>query len=423
MDSRVYLPSIIGRGYKNFWNYKGRYLVCKGSRASKKSTTTSLKIIYYMMKYAQANTLVVRRYFNTLRDSCYSQLKWAIHQLGVESLWKCTTSPLEMTYLKTGQKILFRGMDDPLKLTSVTVDKGVLCWVWFEEAYQMESEKDFDLVDGSIRGVLPPGYFNQLILTLNPWSERHWIKGRFFDNSDDNRILSMTTNYLCNEFLSEDDQEFFNQMRINNPKYYSVAGLGNWGISEGLIYDCWKQEKFNIDSIRAEYLANGQTLKHIVGIDFGYTNDPTAIIEMWVDTKMKHCWITSETYQNKLLNSDIGVIICSKNFNIPQVKIVCDSAEPKSIADLKLNSKIYNVMPCTKGSDSIRNGIQKVQAYCFHVDPSCTNVIDEFSNYQWKKDKEENVLNEPIDKFNHAMDAIRYGITEAETNRTITLIK
>lgn len=136
----VDLKKIIGKGYKDFWNYKGVYLVVKGGRGSKKSTTTALKLIYNMMKYYHAynvipNTLVVRNTGATLKDSVYSQLKWAINKLGVDHLWKCTKNPLELIYKPSGGKILFRGLDDPLKITSITVDKGNLCWMWVKLAH------------------------------------------------------------------------------------------------------------------------------------------------------------------------------------------------------------------------------------------------------------------------------------------------
>lgn len=127
---RVNIAEIIGSGYGSFWRSKHRYLVCKGSRGSKKSCTTALKIIYNMMKYNQANTLVIRKVFNTLRDSCWTQLRWAAERLGVLHLWKFSLSPLEAIYLPTGQKVMFRGLDDPMSITSITVDRGYLCWVW-----------------------------------------------------------------------------------------------------------------------------------------------------------------------------------------------------------------------------------------------------------------------------------------------------
>lgn len=166
--NQIYLPDIVGRGYATFWNYKGRYRVVKGSRASKKSTTTAMNLIYRLMEYPDSNALVVRKTYRTLKDSCFNQLKWAIHRLKVDRHWKSTTSPLELTYLPTGQKILFRGMDDPLKITSVTVDKGYLCFLWIEEAYEIMDEAAFDTLDESIRGKAPPPLFKQITLSFNP---------------------------------------------------------------------------------------------------------------------------------------------------------------------------------------------------------------------------------------------------------------
>lgn len=126
----ISLPEIVGKGYRDFWLFKGRYRVVKGSRASKKSATTALSLIVNIIKYPEANVLVIRKTFRTLKDSCYAQLKWAMRRLGVEEWFDCKLSPLEITYRPTGQKIFFRGLDDPLKITSIAVDVGVLCFVW-----------------------------------------------------------------------------------------------------------------------------------------------------------------------------------------------------------------------------------------------------------------------------------------------------
>jgi phage terminase large subunit len=123
---RIHLPDIVGKGYATFWNFRGRYRVCKGSRRSKKSKTMALWSIYNVMKYPLSNLLVVRKTYRTLKDSCFTELKWAIKRLQVEHLWQVKESPLEMTYIPTGQKIYFRGLDDPLKITSIATEVGVL---------------------------------------------------------------------------------------------------------------------------------------------------------------------------------------------------------------------------------------------------------------------------------------------------------
>ena len=232
----ISLKDVVGRGYKDFWDYRGRYRVVKGSRASKKSKTTALYYIVNLIKHPKANLLVVRKTYRTLKDSCFTELKWAVNRLGLQDYFEIKESPLEITYIPTGQKIYFRGLDDPFKVTSITVEVGYLCWLWIEEAYEISNEDDFNVLDESIRGSLraAPFLFKQVTLTFNPWNEKHWIKKRFFDTKDD-EILAMTTNYMCNEWLDKSDLRVFETMRINNPKRYKVAGLGEWGIVDGLV--------------------------------------------------------------------------------------------------------------------------------------------------------------------------------------------
>lgn len=165
--SAIKLSEIVGGGYADFWHTDKRYRVVKGSRASKKSTTAALWYIVNLMARPRANLLVVRRYGRTLKDSCYAQLRWAIDRLGFSEYWHATTNPMELVFTPTGQKILFRGLDDGIKITSITVAKGVLCWVWLDEAFEVR-EDDFNKLDMSIRGQMPAGLYPQLTLTFNP---------------------------------------------------------------------------------------------------------------------------------------------------------------------------------------------------------------------------------------------------------------
>ena len=397
----IYLPDVVGKGYKTFWNFKGRYRVVKGSRASKKSKTTALWFIYNMMKYKDANILVVRKTFRTLKDSCFAELKWAVHRFGVDHLWKFTESPLEMTYLPTGQKIYFRGLDDPLKITSITVDVGNLCWMWIEEAYEIMTESDFDMLDESIRGEVPEGLWKQITLTFNPWNERHWLKKRFFDTQDP-EILALTTNYLCNEWLDQADKTVFEKMRINNPRRYIVAGLGGWGVVEGLCFEKWKEEEFTLEQLQEDH----KNLKTVCGLDFGYTNDPTAFVIGFLDLDKKQLFIWDEIYQKRMSNRKIAETITAMGYG--KERITADSAEPKSIDELQ--TLHLHVQGARKGKDSVNNGIQWIQELEIIIHPRCVNFLTEISNYQWDKDKFGKTLNVPIDDFNHLMDAMRYAL-------------
>ena len=395
----ISLQKIVGKGYAKFWNSKKRYVVVKGSRASKKSKTTALWHIVKLIEYPLANVLVVRKTERTLRDSCYSDLKWAIQRLGLDSYFNCTVSPLEITYKPTGQKILFRGMDDPLKLTSISVPQGYICFCWIEEAYEINKESDFDMLDESIRGELPPGLFKRLTITFNPWSERHWLKKRFFDKEDDS-VLALTTNYLCNEWLDESDKALFERMKVNNPRRYQVAGLGNWGIVDGLIFENWKEEQFNIDDIKTN-------CESIFGLDFGYTNDPTALFCGLLDKVNKKIYVFDEIYEKGLSNAAIYQRVNDKGFS--KELITADCAEPKSIDELR-GLGLRRITAAKKGKDSIMNGIQFIQDYEIIIHPKCVNFLTEISNYTWDKDKFGNAINKPVDDFNHLMDAMRYAI-------------
>lgn len=411
-----YLPDVIGKGYKRFWNFRGRYRVVKGSRASKKSKTTALWYIYNLMKYPEANLLVVRKTFRTLKDSCFTDLKWAVHRWGVDHLWNFTLSPLEATYIPTGQKIYFRGLDDPLKVTSIAVDKGCLCWMWLEEAYEVMSESDFDMLDESIRGSTPEGLFKQITITLNPWNEHHWIKKRFFDSCDPD-TLALTTNYLCNEWLDKSDLAVFERMKVNNPRRYQVAGLGNWGIVEGLIYENWKEEAYTL--ITRKEAQEGRkgvirdNLKTVCGLDFGYTNDPTAFVIALFDKDNSKLYIYDEFYEKGLSNKAIAERI--KELGYRKERITADSAEPKSIDELKTYG--LNVKGAVKGKDSIVHGIQWIQDLEIIIHPRCVNFLTEISNYTWDTDRFGKKLNVPIDDFNHLMDALRYAVERYSMNK------
>lgn len=399
------LPDIVGKGYGTFWNFKGRYRVCKGSRASKKSKTTALNSIVRIMEYPQANMLCVRKTFRTLKDSCFTELKWAIRRLGVEEWWDVKESPLEMTYKPTGQKILFRGLDDPLKVTSITVEVGVLCWLWIEEAYEIGSEADFDTLDESIRGEMPPGLFKQITLTFNPWNEHHWMKKRFFDAPTDPDILAMTTNYLCNEWLDAADKKVFETMKTNNPRRYRVAGLGDWGIVDGLVYENWEERLFSVEEVRKT-----PGIRSAFGLDFGYTNDPTALFCGLIDTANKTLWVFDEIYKQGMSNEDIARDITGAGYSKERIR--ADSAEPKSIDRLRTLG-IQHIRKARKGKDSVNNGIDFIQDYKIFIHPRCVNFLTEIGNYTWATDtKTGKKLNIPIDDFNHLMDAMRYALEE-----------
>ena len=406
--NKVYLPDIVGKGYGAFWRFKGRYKVVKGSRASKKSSTQSLKVIMEIMENTCVNWLVVRKTERTLRDSCFAQLKWAMRQLKVERYFKCSVSPLEITYRPTGQKILFRGLDDPLKVTSITVEVGALCRLWIEEAYEIMSEDAFNRLDESIRGQLPNGMYHQVVLTFNPWSDRHWLKKRFFDEPSEN-VLALTTNYMCNEFLGESDLALFEEMK-KNPKRYKVAGLGEWGVVDGLVYENWKEQDFSIDEVRKL-----PEVKAIFGLDFGYTTGPTALFCGVVDAAERRLYVFDELYERALTNRAIAERV--QRLGYAKEAIIADCAEPKSITELR-EFGLTRARASKKGADSILKGVQRIQDYEIIVHPRCVNFLTEISQYQWEKDRFGKYTGKPEDDNNHLMDAMRYAFEKFAVVKT-----
>lgn len=404
--TEIYLPDVIGAGYRDFWNCRLRYRVVKGGKASKKSTTTALWYIYHLMKYRDANLLVVRGVARTHRDSTFAQLKWAIRRLNVERWWKVTLSPMEMTYLPTGQKILFRGFDNVDKLASTTVENGYLCWVWLEEAFEIEREEDFDKLDLSVpRGTIPEPLFKQTTITFNPWNQGHWLKARFFDDPPADALV-MTTTFQCNEFLDDTDRGVLERMRQEHPRMYDVVGLGKWGVSQGLVFTRWTVAAFDVKQVTAE---KDWQCRHAFGLDYGYTNDPTAFIAIVANTNEKVLYIYDEHYERKMLNEDIAAMIIQKGYQKERIR--ADAAEPKSNDDLR-KLGIGRLQASKKGRDSVMHGIARLLEYKMIVHPRCLNTIAELSSYCWQVDKAGNSINVPVDRDNHLMDALRYAMED-----------
>ncbi|EAF9399103.1 PBSX family phage terminase large subunit [Listeria monocytogenes] len=418
-DKKLSITKTIGSGYNEFWHNKNFYRVVKGSRGSKKSKTTALNFIYRLMEYEWANLLVVRRFSNTNKQSTYTDLKWATNQLGVTHLFKFNDSLPEITYKPTGQKILFRGLDDPLKITSITVENGILCWAWFEEAYQIETFDKFSTVVESIRGSIDDSdFFKQITVTFNPWSERHWLKPTFFDEDTKlNNTFSYTTTYRVNEWLDEVDIARYEDLYRTNPRRARIVCDGDWGVAEGLVFENFEVKEFDW----VKKLKEKQVVAH--GSDFGFTQDPTTLISTIVDLKNKELWIYDEHYQRGMLTDEIYQMYLDKG--LKNAKIIADSAEKRLITEIKRKG-ISNLKPSIKGQGSIMQGVQFIQGFKIYVHPTCEHTIEELNTYTFDQDKDGNWLNKPIDANNHLMDALRYSLEEfhfPRNNRTNVNIK
>lgn len=402
-DNVISMSEALGSGYNRFYHSRNFYRVVKGSRGSKKSKNTALDYVKKILRYDWANLLVVRRFSNTNKQSTYTDFKWAAKRLKCFDDFHWNESTPEITVKDTGQKILFRGLDDELKLTSITVDTGILSWAWVEEAYQIETKSKFETLAESIRGTYDdPNFYKQITLTFNPWNEHHWLKGAFFDPEtrfDD--VFAITTTFRHNEWLDEQDRRRYMDLYRTNPRRARVVCDGEWGVAEGLVFeDNVTIMEFNI----AKRLIHNTTA---FGMDFGFKNDPSTFVASAIDSEKKRIYIFDEYYKQGLLTDDIYKNVVDLGYK--NERITADNAEPRLIEELKRKG-LSGIQPSRKGKDSIKHGINFLQGYQIVIHPRCQKTIEEFSSYSYKQDKEGNWLNEPEDKNNHIIDALRYSI-------------
>lgn len=427
---RISLQEQIGKGYATFWSFKGDEVILMGSKGSKKSKTIAIRWMYLLKKYPRACLLAMRDTGVTLKDSVYADLKWACKKLKLDSEWDFKLNPLEATNKKTGQKIFFRGLDDWQKIASITIDDPnlILCFEWFEEAFEIIKEETYNNTRMCSRGLLPEGYFRQTVASFNPWSSQHFIVKKLTSKLTPNeeillkngkqeliveeeqefeylgkqvkettKQLLMITNYKLNEFLDIKDYAAYEKMRKEDYERYKTAGLGMPGIALGLIFKKWRIEDTE------KYKNTFELIRR--GLDFGYSSDPSCFLQFSVDHKHKKIYVFDEFSACELDNEQLANSIRPR---MPAYALVkCDSAEPKSIAEL--NKYSINAIPALKGPDSVLHGIKWLQGYEIIVDPKCKGLIEELGLYRWKVDKYGNPLEIPEDKNNHRIDALRYG--------------
>lgn len=389
---------LVSPAYKDLFTSKERYIVYKGSRGSGKSAGIALSIVYKIITEPYVNWLVIRQFQTTHKDSTFANIKWAVHTLGLDQLFKFTVSPLQVTYKPTGQKIYFRGNDDPLKITSIKADVGYLCRVFWEEAYELKSVDDFNTVEESIRGELPKGGYYQTIVAFNPWSEKHWLKAEFFDDmTKRSRSIAHTTTYKDNEHLDDGYIAALEEMRVRNPTRARVAVDGEWGVAEGLVFEgLFELEDFDYKTIQG---------RHVMGLDFGFTHDPTAFVKAIV--KDHDIYVYDGFYEQGLLNEPMARMI-ARHGGIGR-KIYADSAEPRTIAEL--NSRgLKNVVPVGKGKDSNMQRYEFMKNYHYHIHPSVHWLDEEMQTKVYKKDKFGKTLNEPEDGDDHMIQALGYAL-------------
>ena len=373
-----------------------------GGRGSTKSSFVSLEIILGMMEDPNANAACFRRVGNTLAESVFEQLLWAIDALEVSHLWKVTLSPLRLTYKPTGQRIVFRGCDDPNKSKSIKVRKGYFKYIWYEERAEFEGDEDERKINQSLmRG----GDKYVVFYTWNPpKSLRSWVNQDVLDEREDTLCDHSTYLTVPREWLGE---QFFieaEELRKRNPRAYRHEYLGEAIGEGGKVFDniilrpITDQEVSIFDKIRQ-------------GLDFGFAEDPLAYLRMHLDKKHRRLYIFREIYQTHLSTSKAVELIKELK---PENKIItADSEEPRSIDTFNENG--LRVIPAKKGPGSVDHGISYLANDIDEIiiDPKrCPNAAREFDTYELEKDKNGNFKGGYPDKDNHTIDAARYGLEQ-----------
>jgi phage terminase large subunit len=370
---------------------QSRYQVVWGGAGSGKSHIVARKILYRLLKEKDCkhNFLIIRKVDRTIKRSVFTLVRNIISKWKLTSEFDINLTDKTIIYKPNGSQIMFSGLDDVEKLKSI---EGVTS-IWCEEATELIQE-DFEQLDLRLRG--NTGSLKQIILTLNPISEQHWIKKIFFDDPISG-VFTLKTTYLDNYFIDDEYKQVMENKRKTNPRYYNIYALGNWGTAEGLIFQNVEQRL-----IRHEEIVNLECLQ---GLDFGYTNHPSAFNQTYIDRENKRLYIYDGFYGKGMSNGAIAAKI--KSMKAHRGMTVADSAEPKSIDSI--SSKGVRIKGAQKGKDSINSGIDFLLDYEIILNAHLVEFMTEFNNYCWDVDKNKVPTNKPVDDFNHFIDSLRYA--------------
>lgn len=338
--------------------------------------------------------LWLRKVGATIADSLFQDVKGCLVDFAIWDFCEWNKTDNRIT-LPNGAVFLFKGMDNSEKIKSI---KGISDVV-------MEEASEFHLNDYTqltLRLREKKHLNKQIFLMFNPVSKLNWVYKYFFTGEPHKNTLIQQSSYKDNKFLDEMTRQNLEDLASRNPAYYKIYALGEFATLDKLVFPKHTERLINPDEVKH--------LPSYFGLDFGYINDPSALIHVKIDTKNKQLYIIDEYVKTGMLNDEIANVI--KQLGYAKERITADSAEKKSIAEIKRKG-IERIKPAMKGADSIMSGIQFISQFDIIVDERCTKTIEELNNYTWKKDKNtDEYYNEPVDTYNHSIDALRYSVEE-----------
>lgn len=369
-----------------------------GGRGSLKSSFISIVVPLLLVNNPGTHALVLRKVANTIRDSVYAQYMWAIGELGMSAFWDAKVSPMELIYRPTGQKIMFRGADDPMKIKSIKVPFGYIAVTHFEEKDQFSGREEIrNILQSTMRG--GSKYWN--FESYNPpisrdnWANKDSLEDRPDRLCHKSTYLQAPPEWLGQQFIDEAEHLKETDERAYQHEYLGIpVGMG------GNVFDKLELREITDAEVSA--------FDHIYqGVDWGYFPDPFAFIRLHYDRARETIYLLDEIYENKLSNEQSAQMILRKGYN--DVRIICDSAEPKSVADFR--AMRLPAFEAIKGPGSVEYGMKFLQRRTIVIDRKRTpHAYDEFVGYEYERNKDGDIISGYQDANNHLIDATRYAL-------------
>lgn len=398
MSRRLLLPrGALNEAYVPYLFSPRRYQLYFGGASSGKSCFLATRLVLDTLQ--GRNTLVCRQVARTIRTSVWNETLKAASRLGLTGCFRVGRTEMSITCTSNGAQILFCGLDDVEKVKSISPARGALTDVWIEEATET-AYRDYKQLDKRLRG--QSAFPKRMTLSFNPVYKTHWIYREFFGCWQDGarewaegEVSILKTTYRDNRFLTEDDRRALESER--DPYFRSVYTLGEWGVLGEAIFPSFRRE-----DLSARFACED---RRRYGLDFGFADDPCACVCCAYDARRKTVYVYAELCERGLTNDRLAERLRAFAGG---GYVICDSAEPKSIAELCRQG--VRALPARKGPDSVMHGVQWLRAQQLVIDTRCTHLSRELSLYQWKRDRDGNALREPSDRDNHLIDALRYAL-------------
>lgn len=419
MNKKIKISELLPAAFHDVWrasfNPDILHVVTKGGRGSGKSSDIAHIMIQILMRQP-VNGVAIRKVDNTLEQSVFEQLKWAINEQGVSHLWKVNKSPLRLTYLPKGNYIVFRGAQDPERLKSLKDSEFPFAIAWIEELAEFRTEQEIKTITNSLlRGELDDGLFYKFFYSYNPPKRKsNWTNKKYETVTLPKNTFVHHSSYLDNPYISKQFIEEAEATKERNERQYRWEYLGEAigsGVApfENLVFKTIKDEELNtFDNIRQ-------------GNDFGYSNDPNSFVRWHYDKTRRTIYALDEIYEVKMSNRKLAEKLIDKGYQ--NTMTIVDSAEPKSIAELKEEYSL-KVKGAKKGPDSVEFGerwLDDLEAIV--IDPNRTpNIAREFESIDYQVDRDGNPKNRLVDVDNHTIDSTRYAFEDDMTKKKKWLV-